>query len=65
MKETQSENQLIEHTLNSAKTIAMIGVSFIEKEKIWVNPDCGLKTRGWPEVKKALKSMTTVAKSLR
>ena len=34
MKETQSENQLIEHTLNSAKTIAMIGVSFIEKEKI-------------------------------
>ena len=34
MKETQSENQLIEHNLNSAKTIAMIGVSFIEKEKI-------------------------------
>ena len=38
---------------------------YIEKEKIWINPDCGLKTRGWPEVKKALKSMTTVAKSLR
>ena len=38
---------------------------YIEKEKIWVNPDCGLKTRGWPEVKKALKSMTSVAKSLR
>ena len=38
---------------------------FIDKEKIWVNPDCGLKTRGWPEVKKALKSMTEVAKSLR
>ena len=38
---------------------------YIDKEKIWVNPDCGLKTRGWPEVKKALKSMTLVAKSLR
>ena len=38
---------------------------YIDKEKIWVNPDCGLKTRGWPEVKKALKSMTSVAKSLR
>ena len=38
---------------------------YIEIEKIWVNPDCGLKTRGWPEVKKALKSMTLVAKSIR
>ena len=38
---------------------------YIDKEKIWVNPDCGLKTRGWPEVKKALKSMTAVAKILR
>ena len=38
---------------------------YIDREKIWVNPDCGLKTRGWPEVKKALKSMTSVAKSLR
>ena len=38
---------------------------YIDKKKIWVNPDCGLKTRGWSEVKKALKSMTSVAKSLR
>ena len=38
---------------------------FINKDNLWVNPDCGLKTRGWPEVKKALKSMTIVAKSLR
>tara|TARA_Y100000590_G_scaffold223939_1_gene253303 strand:- start:2122 stop:4395 length:2274 start_codon:yes stop_codon:yes gene_type:complete len=38
---------------------------YIGKEKIWVNPDCGLKTRAWPEVKKALKLMTSVAKSLR
>ncbi len=38
---------------------------YIDKDKIWVNPDCGLKTRNWPEVKKALKSMTSVAKSLR
>ena len=38
---------------------------YIDREKIWVNPDCGLKTREWPEVKKALKSMTSVAKSLR
>ena len=38
---------------------------YIDKEKLWVNPDCGLKTRGWPEVKRSLKSMVLVAKSLR
>ena len=38
---------------------------YLDVDKIWVNPDCGLKTRGWPEVKKSLKSMTSVAKGLR
>ena len=38
---------------------------YLDKDKIWVNPDCGLKTRGWKEVKKSLKLMTSVAKSLR
>ena len=26
-------------------------------EQIWVNPDCGLKTRAWPEVEAALRNM--------
>lgn len=42
--------------------------SFFEvfpKEKLWVNPDCGLKTRNWPEVKEALKNMVEAAKELR
>ncbi|HVY12914.1 MAG TPA: 5-methyltetrahydropteroyltriglutamate--homocysteine S-methyltransferase, partial [Alphaproteobacteria bacterium] len=34
-------------------------------EQIWVNPDCGLKTRGWPEVKAALQNMVAAAKTLR
>ncbi len=34
-------------------------------ERLWINPDCGLKTRGWPETKAALENMVTVAKSLR
>tara|TARA_A100001015_G_scaffold320116_1_gene445372 strand:- start:1180 stop:3492 length:2313 start_codon:yes stop_codon:yes gene_type:complete len=34
-------------------------------ENIWVNPDCGLKTRGWPEVKTALTHMVNSAKELR
>ena len=34
-------------------------------EQIWVNPDCGLKTRGWPEVRTALTAMVAAAKELR
>ncbi|HLU14854.1 MAG TPA: 5-methyltetrahydropteroyltriglutamate--homocysteine S-methyltransferase [Burkholderiaceae bacterium] len=34
-------------------------------ERIWVNPDCGLKTRGWKETGEALKSMVSVARALR
>lgn len=33
--------------------------------RLWVNPDCGLKTRGWPEVKEALTHMVSAAKKLR
>lgn len=34
-------------------------------QQLWVNPDCGLKTRGWTEVKPALISMVAAAKSMR
>ncbi len=37
----------------------------LSPEQIWVNPDCGLKTRGWAEVKPALVSMVAAAKKLR
>jgi 5-methyltetrahydropteroyltriglutamate--homocysteine methyltransferase len=33
--------------------------------QLWVNPDCGLKTRGWAEVKPALVSMVAAARALR
>lgn len=33
--------------------------------RLWVNPDCGLKTRAWPEVKEALKNMVQATKQLR
>lgn len=33
--------------------------------QLWVNPDCGLKTRGWAEVKPALENMVACAKQLR
>ena len=34
-------------------------------EKLWVNPDCGLKTRGWAEVEPALRRMVEAARQLR
>ncbi|NWK78526.1 5-methyltetrahydropteroyltriglutamate--homocysteine S-methyltransferase [Aquitalea sp. LB_tupeE] len=37
----------------------------IPAECLWVNPDCGLKTRSWPEVEAALQRMVAVAKNLR
>jgi 5-methyltetrahydropteroyltriglutamate--homocysteine methyltransferase len=37
----------------------------IPDERLWVNPDCGLKTRGWPEVEAALRNMVAAAKALR
>jgi 5-methyltetrahydropteroyltriglutamate--homocysteine methyltransferase len=33
--------------------------------QLWVNPDCGLKTRGWKEVRPALISMVAAAKAVR
>ncbi|MBL4942631.1 MAG: 5-methyltetrahydropteroyltriglutamate--homocysteine S-methyltransferase [Colwellia sp.] len=38
---------------------------YIPLERLWVNPDCGLKTRGWHETKLALENMVLAAKQLR
>ncbi|AIA69202.1 5-methyltetrahydropteroyltriglutamate--homocysteine S-methyltransferase [Pectobacterium atrosepticum] len=37
----------------------------IPAERLWVNPDCGLKTRGWPETRQALANMVQAAQRLR
>jgi 5-methyltetrahydropteroyltriglutamate--homocysteine methyltransferase len=37
----------------------------IPAERLWVNPDCGLKTRGWAEVAPALTNMVAAARQLR
>ena len=37
----------------------------IPKNNIWVNPDCGLKTRKWEETKEALVKMVSAAKNIR
>jgi 5-methyltetrahydropteroyltriglutamate--homocysteine methyltransferase len=37
----------------------------LPRERLWVNPDCGLKTRAWPETEAALVSMVDAARQLR
>jgi 5-methyltetrahydropteroyltriglutamate--homocysteine methyltransferase len=37
----------------------------LPRAQLWVNPDCGLKTRGWPEVEKSLVHMVDAAREMR
>ena len=48
----------VEHLLRKAMDVVPV-------ERLWVNPDCGLKTRGWPETIEQLKVMMDVTKKLR
>lgn len=34
-------------------------------ERLWVNPDCGLKTRGWPETRASLENLVAAARAVR
>jgi len=40
-------------------------IAVIPAEQLWINPDCGLKTRHWEETQKALIAMVDAAKELR
>jgi 5-methyltetrahydropteroyltriglutamate--homocysteine methyltransferase len=37
----------------------------LRSEQLWVTPDCGLKTRGWPETEAALRNMVDAARQVR
>ena len=40
-------------------------LAVLPARNLWVNPDCGLKTRKWPETRAALVNMVAAAKALR
>jgi 5-methyltetrahydropteroyltriglutamate--homocysteine methyltransferase len=40
-------------------------IDVLNVNQLWVNPDCGLKTRQWPEVKASLENMVIAAQRLR
>ena len=52
-----SVEELVEQIENILKVLP--------KEKLWINPDCGLKTRKWEEVKPSLKNMVEAVKIIR
>lgn len=52
-------------SVQEMKTLMVKALEMIPKEKLWINPDCGLKTRGWKETKAALKNMVMLAQELR
>lgn len=52
-------------TVESMVNLMEKALKRIPKERLWVNPDCGLKTRGWKETKAALENMVLAAKELR
>ena len=39
--------------------------AFMDESDLWVNPDCGLKTRGWEEIEQQLGDMVSAARELR
>ncbi|MFJ9309486.1 5-methyltetrahydropteroyltriglutamate--homocysteine S-methyltransferase [Streptomyces cyaneofuscatus] len=41
------------------------GLEAIPAERLWVNPDCGLKTRGWPETRTSLENLVAAAREIR
>ncbi|MGW1931506.1 5-methyltetrahydropteroyltriglutamate--homocysteine S-methyltransferase [Streptomyces sp. NPDC001919] len=41
------------------------GLEAIPAERLWVNPDCGLKTRGWTETRASLENLVTAARQVR
>ncbi|MFJ8713544.1 5-methyltetrahydropteroyltriglutamate--homocysteine S-methyltransferase [Streptomyces violaceus] len=41
------------------------GLKAIPAERLWVNPDCGLKTRGWTETRASLENLVAAARSVR
>ena len=47
------------------ESLLRAALEVLSPEQLWVNPDCGLKTRRWEEVRPALSSMVAAARALR
>ncbi|WNI33557.1 5-methyltetrahydropteroyltriglutamate--homocysteine S-methyltransferase [Streptomyces sp. ITFR-6] len=50
---------------DEAAALLRKGLEAIPAERLWVNPDCGLKTRGWPETRTSLENLVAAARTVR
>ncbi|NEA50990.1 5-methyltetrahydropteroyltriglutamate--homocysteine S-methyltransferase [Streptomyces sp. SID10815] len=48
-----------------AAELLRTGLRAIPAERLWVNPDCGLKTRAWPETRASLENLVAAARTVR
>ncbi|RSS36493.1 5-methyltetrahydropteroyltriglutamate--homocysteine S-methyltransferase [Streptomyces sp. WAC08241] len=48
-----------------AAALLRTGLEAIPAERLWVNPDCGLKTRAWPETRASLENLVAAARTVR
>lgn len=50
-----------------AETVLLLRLALtaVPAERLWVNPDCGLKTRAWPETRASLAGLVSAARTLR
>lgn len=51
--------------VEEATALLRKGLEAIPAERLWVNPDCGLKTRGWPETRASLENLVAAARTVR
>lgn len=52
-------------TVNEMTSLLIKAANLLPAQHLWVNPDCGLKTRKWPETKAALENMVAAAREVR
>ncbi|MFB6507479.1 5-methyltetrahydropteroyltriglutamate--homocysteine S-methyltransferase [Streptomyces sp. NPDC002466] len=52
-------------SMEEAAGLLRTGLRAIPAERLWVNPDCGLKTRGWPETRASLENLVAAARTVR
>lgn len=52
-------------SVKEVERLITLALTSIDRGRLWINPDCGLKTRNWKEVKPSLKNMVQAAKNLR
>ncbi|MFE6134161.1 5-methyltetrahydropteroyltriglutamate--homocysteine S-methyltransferase, partial [Streptomyces sp. NPDC056437] len=51
--------------VSEAADLLRKGLEAIPAERLWVNPDCGLKTRDWPETRASLENLVAAAREVR